>query len=627
MMQYNHLEQQPNTRHIHQDQSETKIICYPSAGIAIQDTIKRIIQCVVRENLFEWSVRNQQLIIHFPKSNQKLIAENVQLFHFSRLNLLGDILLQSSDVIESVTVEKLMKLLSIELTNVEIDKFEQFTSEVTNNIVNTGITLRQDTIKNKLLKSLARNNKCNTVYDLVEKLYYDDHVLYFEQFASRGHPFHPGNKTKLGFNSEEVFRFCPEFNPTVDVLICAIHKQHAAYELESDSIDYLSWFNSHYPKQLADWKAALHRNFIVADDYLPIPVHPWQAEHMLPKVFHNLLRKKQLIILDKVTLPSRPSLSFRTLMPTATNIKFQIKLPVAVQATSALRTVSPASIHNSPQISRVLRKILEQESPLNKKLIILMDSIGVRVNDDNSERAKHLSAIYRDNVEQFLSPGEMAIVTSALFQRSPISNCAIIAEMINSTSGEELQTHCLSYFQNLSKLLIDVYLSLYIKYGIAMEVHQQNTFIVFKDKVPVKTIIRDMGGLRIHHQTLKDKGYKLNPFSDSATITNDLNEVRNKLQHTLYQCQFNELIVELSQYFGINENAFWAIIAEQTKQCLDILGGEVAQKVIDTEVEAFFQEEWPVKSLLSMRLCGAYNKYVYSKAPNPLAIYKSDIKC
>ena len=152
-----------------------------------------------------------------------------------------------------------------------------------------------------------------------------------------------------------------------------------------------------------------------------------------------------------------------------------------------------------------------------------------------------------------------------------------------------------------------------------MEAHQQNTFILFKDKLPHKTLIRDLGGVRIHQDQLESKGYKINPYPNSATITHDIQEVRNKLIHTLYQCQIGELVILLKTHLNILEKPLWDIVADLTQKRFAALADDVDTKRLEEEKIALFQKKWPIKSLLAMRLYDTYSQYIYSDTENPIS--------
>lgn len=578
------------------------------------DTIQRLFQAIVRENLLPHHQVDDRLVITCKNSPFNLIAEKTTKHTLDRYCFAGEIALYNVDdkTRSTLNLETLIELLSKELGSSSDTQLQQFIQEVLNNIANTELTNRQKLEQDQVLLELAKDYQVETLYDLVEQAFSNEAPLFFERWASQGHPFHPCNKTKLGFNREELLHYAPEFSPGVGVLFAAIHRSIAAVELEEATSSFKSWFANHYPEVNQAWHESLAAHKLNTEDYLPLPLHPWQAQHVIKEKFAQALAEKKLILLPKLRLVLQPTLSFRTLCGTKAQQK-QIKLPVAIQSTSALRTVSPASIHNSPKISRVLRHILSNDTNFDPRFRAVYDSVGIRIAHQDSEVAKHCSALFRDNPQEVLKPGEIACVAASLFQTTPFSNKPFLAELIGEKGAKD-------YFSHLVDTLIPAYLRLFFNYGIALEAHQQNTYLVFKDKQPVASIIRDLGGVRIHLPSLAKRGYHIEAFPGSATLTNNHTEVRNKLIHTLYQCQLGEIIILLNQQFGLSETSLWKIVRQKTEQVMTACEKERNNSVDwQEERQAFFNDDWNIKSLTAMRLNDTYSSYLYSKTANPMA--------
>ena len=91
------------------------------------------------------------------------------------------------------------------------------------------------------------------------------------------------------------------------------------------------------------------------EDYDVVIVHPWQYEHVIIDRFKDWIQERRLIP-TPITLPSKATLSFRTMA--LLNRPFHIKLPVEVQATSAVRTVSSVTTKDGPKLSYELQDML-----------------------------------------------------------------------------------------------------------------------------------------------------------------------------------------------------------------------------------------------------------------------------
>src|SRR6185369_10197005 len=75
--------------------------------------------------------------------------------------------------------------------------------------------------------------------------------------------------------------------------------------------------------------------------------HPWQAA--------RLRERYPWLTDDGETGPARPLMSLRTVAPVDGGR--HVKTAVDMQITSAVRTVSPAAVHNGPILSALLRRL------------------------------------------------------------------------------------------------------------------------------------------------------------------------------------------------------------------------------------------------------------------------------
>ena len=120
-------------------------------------------------------------------------------------------------------------------------------------------------------------------------------------------------------------------------------------------------------------------------------VHPWQADHVLDA--YPWLQP------DGRTGPVRPLMSLRTVAPVDGGD--HVKTAVDVQMTSAVRTVSPAAVHNGPRLSALLRA-LTADLPLD---VLAETAAGAVIVDGNPSR--HLAHLRRQ--APVTAAGEVAV--------------------------------------------------------------------------------------------------------------------------------------------------------------------------------------------------------------------------
>ena len=86
-------------------------------------------------------------------------------------------------------------------------------------------------------------------------------------------------------------------------------------------------------------------------------VHPWQYDHTIGGKFSQWIASK-ILIPTPFTVESKATLSFRTM--DLIHKPYHVKLPVNVQATSAVRTVSTVTTVDGPKLSYALQGLLDQ---------------------------------------------------------------------------------------------------------------------------------------------------------------------------------------------------------------------------------------------------------------------------
>lgn len=433
-----------------------------------------------------------------------------------------------------------------------------------------------------------------------------ERTVFFEQWGAEGHPYHPNSHAKMGMSPREVLQYSPEFQPRFDIEWLAIDRRFAKTSVS----DYEQFTNFRFPKEMAFWREGLRKQHKKPAHFYALPVHPWQLSHTLPTLYKEQFDEGLIVSLG-VKQSVTPSMSFRTVVTDDPDAP-HIKLATGIHTTSALRTVSPASVKNGPRLSHLLALILEHEKHFNHTLYMMSDLGGVHA--DHTE-GKHLSTLFRENSNHTVKENETAVSVCSLFSRSPITHKPLLIEILESSNVSPI-----GYFQCYCDTLLSGQMSLYLKYGLALESHQQNTFMVFDhNHMPVKNLNRDLGGIRVKRALLKRQGYFLS-LEANAIDTEDDNEIRNKFIHANLESHLSYVInALLSQYPQLNRASLWLIVKKKMLMILDSLKSEIGEKRYNREKKVLCTMPWQFKSLLRMRLEPLQGQYLYRAKTNPLA--------
>jgi ferric iron reductase FhuF-like transporter/IucA/IucC family protein len=358
-----------------------------------------------------------------------------------------------------------------------------------------------------------------------------------EQLVTDGHPLHPCCRTRGGMSVADVLAYAPEHSPVIRLRRLRVPAQR--------------WYGPAPPVLYA---------------------HPWQAE--------RLRERYPWLVDDGPTGPARPLMSLRTVAPVDGGA--HVKTAVDVQMTSAVRTVSPAAVHNGPRLSALLRR-LTVDLPLD----VLAETEAGAVIVDGAPR-RHLGYLRR--AAPVLRADETA-VPMGLMSASPL----LLSRVTDPYHWMILMGRVL--FAPLATVL---------GRGVALEAHGQNTLVVLRDGLPVRSLYRDLGGVRVSAARLRAAGVEA-PDLHGDLPTDDPQVLRTKLSAAALATVAAELIAALTRHHGADPGRLWGIVAGALRDSPD--------------APHLLRDPLPIKATTAMRLAADPLGDLWAYVDNPLAVH------
>jgi D-ornithine---citrate ligase len=511
----------------------------------------------------------------------------------------------------------------------------QLAEELVNGSANLALSYAYWNLKKNELQRKATQSEITNSIDWVllqkKRMNKFDSSLFFEQLNVEGHNLHPGTKTKVGMNPEDVFRYAPEFDGVAQIQFVAIQKGYAEWcVINENEMDANALLFELYPDLLKAAEQQLSEQNLLIKDYVIVPVHPWQIENAIPEIYKQEIEEKIVVPINGFNVYSGSTSSFRTLIPLENrNVEtYAIKVAVNSQMTSTVRTISANTTNNSTVITRLIHSVMNKEKELSKTFVPVCEVAGYNFKSEKDEvKSRNLSAVLRENIEFFVEKDEVAIVGSSLFSESPISEKMILVELIEKYGKEKNETSiretAAQFITEYASIVIPGVLTLLVKYGIGLEGHLQNSVIVFKNGIPVRMLFRDWGGIRIYKDRLEQQQIQVNFYPGSITLTNHLKEVHNKVFYTVFQNHFGELILQACKTFGLSEKELWKEIHSICHHVFEQLESypPFVENVI-SDRNALYESNVEHKALAKMRLEPEQKGYSYAIVPNPLHEFK-----
>ncbi|KQX56125.1 MULTISPECIES: IucA/IucC family siderophore biosynthesis protein [unclassified Streptomyces] len=297
----------------------------------------------------------------------------------------------------------------------------------------------------------------------------------WEQTETDGHPYHPCCRSRPGFSAAEQLAYAPEHRPVVSLWLAPV---------EGAAV------SGAWPAELRDGDAVL------------IPVHPWQAAHVLRGRARGPGPGRVL----RPGPDGHPLLSLRTLdLGGGTHVKTAL----STRLTSAVRDISAYTVTHALATSEFVER-LAQRFDGRLHIARTLAAAGAGTAD--------LAALLRESPQVYAdaAAGERVVPVAAL------------PGLLASHVPDERLCRAVGF----ARLALGVGLEL-LDLGVALEAHGQNLLVVLDAGCrPRRLVYRDLADIRISPARLARHGIAAPPVS-GRLLNDDPDTLRRKLLGSL----------------------------------------------------------------------------------------------
>lgn len=280
----------------------------------------------------------------------------------------------------------------------------------------------------------------------------------WERRVVDGHPYHPGCRSRPGFSVAEQLAYGPEHGPVVELGLVPVP---AAECLVTGA----------WPREWRDGPAVL------------VPVHPWQAAHVLKRPCEEGIAAHPLMSLRTLAVPGGP----------------HVKTALSARLTSSVRDISVASVGASADVSRFGQELAARL----EGLLHVTGTLGAV-----AAGSPDLAAVLRESPRAYAAPGEHVVPVAALAG-------------IGLSGSPEWQAA-------FARLALGVGLRL-LELGVALEAHGQNLLVVLSPTgEPLRLVYRDLADIRVSPARLARHAVAVPPLP-ARMLTDDPVALRRKL--------------------------------------------------------------------------------------------------
>ncbi|MFJ9584188.1 IucA/IucC family protein [Streptomyces acidicola] len=351
----------------------------------------------------------------------------------------------------------------------------------------------------------------------------------WEQGVVDGHPFHPNCRSRPGFSAADQLAYGPEHRPLVRLGLAPV----------DDCLVVGAW-----PERFRDGGRVL------------IPVHPWQAAHVLKSRQEEGITAHPLMSLRTLALPDDGP---------------HVKTALSARLTSAVRDISVYSIETSATVSAFMEHIAVRTDGL----LHITRTLGAVATG-----SPDLAAVVRESPDVYAdADGDERVV--------PVAALA--------TTGLPRSP---SWLADFTRLALTVCLRL-LDLGVALEAHGQNLLVVLSPTgAPVRLVYRDLADIRVSPARLARHGVPV-PELTGRIVTDDVTTLRRKL-------------------FGSLVAGALATVADSGAALRAALETAVPHLPRTPDLVALLEEPVPTKALTLMRLSPERPGDIWAALGNPL---------
>jgi siderophore synthetase component len=431
-----------------------------------------------------------------------------------------------------------------------------------------------------------------------------------EQSLTFGHPFHPAPKSRQGFSEEDHRRYSPELRSRFPLHWFAVDSGHIIQK-------------SALGQSCAE--AIAPRAARVPSGYTAVPVHPWQAGHLLR---HPLVQKA----LSEGTLRDMgpwgedffPTSSIRTLYQPGNPYFYKFSLNVRI--TNCVRKNAWYELEGALEVTRILRRVFPVLQGPFPGLRVLEEPafLSVDLKDPDARRnlevTEGFGLILRKSLEDKLPEGSTPILTGALFGDHILGERRLRA-LIGSRAereGGSYEGAAERWFDAYVGLILPPVLHSYFAHGIVFEPHLQNVVIGVEGGLPRQVVLRDFEGVKLvpeHHGP--DQLGDISPRAREA-LWYSAEQGWNRIAYCLFVNNFCEAISRVAGDSERLERRLWAIVRHHLLDYQAHFGQPASIRKINALLSG---QAFPGKGNLTNRFFKRPDKAVtYHPVANPLAL-------
>ena len=380
-----------------------------------------------------------------------------------------------------------------------------------------------------------------------------------EHAMTEGHPCFIANNGRIGFDASEYLLYAPETHQTFELIWLAGHKRNTTFTA-IQGFEYTSLMQKELgAKMLVTFNTKLQKMGLNMEEYLFIPVHPWQWNHKIQQLFAADIIQRDLVVLGTGPDAYSAQQSIRTLYNQTNPKKCYTKTALSILNMGFVRGLSAYYMKSTPAITIWITELLGKDSYLQKTGFTMLQEAAT-IGYENARYSilgeatihnKLLAALWRESPHSKIKKNQQ-LMTMASLLHVDYSGGAFVAEVIRA-SGLDTADWITRYLQGyLSPLLHCFY-----QYEVLFMPHGENVIMVLENHIPVKILMKDI----TEEVIVFDKSIVLpEKVQRLYTETSDTMKIL-AIFTDVFDCFFRFMAPILETNLAFAESEFWKLVA------------------------------------------------------------------
>lgn len=386
-----------------------------------------------------------------------------------------------------------------------------------------------------------------------------------EASMTEGHPCFVANNGRIGFDARDYLAYAPEAATPIALIWVAVHLRNAHFSSLSD-LEYEQLMRDELGQTVIDgFNRQLTEKNLAPDDYLFMPVHPWQWQNKLLTVFAPDIANHDIVYLGTGDDQYQAQQSIRTFFNRSQPTKRYVKTALSVLNMGFMRGLSPYYMATTPAINEWLEGLVKKDAWLQRcDFRILREVAAVGYHNRYYEKAisgdsaykKMFAALWRDNPVASLQANQR-LMTMASFLHVDQHQRALLPALIADSGlpAEQWIDRYLTCY--LSPLLHCFY-----QHDLVFMPHGENLILLLENNVPVSAYMKDIGeeiAVMNPDAVLPEKVQRL-----AVDVPEELKLL--SLFTDVFDCIFRFISAILDESGTLPEETFWQAVANCVKE-------------------------------------------------------------